>query len=76
MDIVVLSDIHGDYCVLSKCIECALAKNIKTFIFLGDYDVEKVIAELYESILIERAPYRCRVTENLLRKVDISHGTV
>ncbi len=37
MDIAVLSDIHGNYIALQKCIAYALDKNITTFIFLGDY---------------------------------------
>lgn len=37
MDIAVLSDIHGNYIALEKCINYALSKNISTFIFLGDY---------------------------------------
>lgn len=37
MDIAVLSDIHGNYIALQKCIGAALDKNIDTFIFLGDY---------------------------------------
>ena len=37
MDIAVLSDIHGNYVALVKCIEYALARDIDTFIFLGDY---------------------------------------
>lgn len=32
-----------------------------------DYDRERVIRELYESGLMARAPYWCRVTEHLLR---------
>lgn len=37
MNIAVLSDIHGNYVALVKCIEYALAREIDTFIFLGDY---------------------------------------
>lgn len=37
MDIAVLSDIHGNYIALEKCIQYALSRNIETFIFLGDY---------------------------------------
>lgn len=37
MDIAVLSDIHGNYEALKTCIEYALEKQIRTFIFLGDY---------------------------------------
>lgn len=41
-----------------------------------EYDIEKEIAALYESGLNISAPYWCRITENLLRKGNISHGTV
>lgn len=37
MNIAVLSDIHGNYVALVRCIEYALARDIDTFIFLGDY---------------------------------------
>lgn len=41
-----------------------------------DYDVEKAVADLYFSGLSEKAPYWCKVSENLLRTGEISHGTV
>lgn len=37
MEIAVLSDIHGNYIALEKCIQYALTRDIHTFIFLGDY---------------------------------------
>lgn len=37
MELAVLSDIHGNYEAFCRCIEYALARNIDTFIFLGDY---------------------------------------
>lgn len=40
------------------------------------YDTEKAIQEIYEDGLDKKAPFWCRVTENLLRKGNISHGTV
>ena len=40
------------------------------------YDVERVISDLHESGLYEKAPYWCKVTEHLLRTGEISHGTV
>ncbi|MGL4346093.1 MAG: metallophosphoesterase family protein [Cellulosilyticaceae bacterium] len=40
------------------------------------YDVDRVIEELHLSKLDQHAPYWCMVTENLLRKGNISHGTV
>ena len=41
-----------------------------------DYDVEKVIEDLYFSGLSKKAPAWCKVSENLLRTGEISHGTV
>ena len=41
-----------------------------------DYDREKVIAELYSSGLTAKAPYWCKITESLLRKGTVSHGSV
>lgn len=38
MKIAVLSDIHGNYIALQKCVDYVLDKGIiNTFIFLGDY---------------------------------------
>ena len=36
-DVAVLSDIHGNYEAFSACMEYALERGIKDFIFLGDY---------------------------------------
>lgn len=41
-----------------------------------DYNIEKVITDLYCSGLAEKAPFWCEVTENLLKTGEISHGTV
>jgi len=37
MEIAVLSDIHGNYMALEKCVNYALNRGIEKFIFLGDY---------------------------------------
>ncbi len=37
MEIAVLSDIHGNYIALQKCLEHAKSRNITTYFFLGDY---------------------------------------
>lgn len=37
LNIAVLSDIHGNYAALQKCLEHAVKTGINTFIFLGDY---------------------------------------
>ena len=50
--IAVLSDIHGNYVALQKCIDYALNLGIETFVFLGDYVGElaypqKTMEQLY-----------------------------
>ena len=37
MKIAVMSDIHGNYIALNRCIEYALNNDVKSFVFLGDY---------------------------------------
>jgi predicted phosphodiesterase len=37
MDIAVLSDIHGNYVALERCLKYAFSRGISTFFFLGDY---------------------------------------
>ena len=37
LNIAVLSDIHGNYAALQKCLDYAVTIGIDTFIFLGDY---------------------------------------
>ncbi|MDE7340781.1 MAG: metallophosphatase family protein [Lachnospiraceae bacterium] len=41
-----------------------------------EYDIENVIADLHSSGLNKKAPCWCKVSENLLRTGEISHGTV
>lgn len=41
-----------------------------------DYDRKRVIEELRESGLEERAPYWCQITKQLLRTGEVSHATV
>ena len=41
-----------------------------------EYDVEKVIEDLYISGLMQKAPAWCKVSANLLRTGETSHGTV
>lgn len=41
-----------------------------------EYDIENVIADLYLSGLNEKAPYWCKVSENLLKTGEIPHGAV
>ncbi len=37
MKIVILSDIHGNYKALQKCLDHAFRQNVDSYIFLGDY---------------------------------------
>jgi len=37
MEVAVFSDIHGNYAAFEQCVEYVSARNISTFIFLGDY---------------------------------------
>ena len=58
--IAVLSDVHGNYIALKRCVDYALDKGINTIVFLGDYvgDLaypQKTMTMLYE--LAER--YEC-----------------
>lgn len=41
-----------------------------------DYDIERVIQELYSSGLNKHAPYWCIITKQMLRKGILSHGAV
>lgn len=60
MEIAVLSDIHGNYIALERCVEYALSRNINTFIFLGDYIGELAYPERTMKILYElRDTYEC-----------------
>jgi len=53
MDIAVLSDIHGNYAALEKCINYALSRDIGRFIFLGDYVGELAYPEKTMQIIYE-----------------------
>ena len=60
MDIAVLSDIHGNYNALERCIEYALSCNISTFLFLGDYIGELAYPERTMQILYNlNERYKC-----------------
>lgn len=60
MEIAVLSDIHGNYIALERCLEYALSRNINTFIFLGDYIGELAYPGRTMKILYElRDTYEC-----------------
>lgn len=60
MDIAVLSDIHGNYVALKRCVEYALERNIKTFIFLGDYVGEMAYPQRMMDLLYSlKEEYNC-----------------
>ena len=52
MEIAVLSDIHGNFEAFQACMDYALARNIHTFLFLGDYLGELRIRREQWSIFI------------------------
>lgn len=51
MNIAVLSDIHGNYVALERCLEYAYTRGIGTFVFLGDYIGELAYSERTMKIL-------------------------
>jgi predicted phosphodiesterase len=60
MDIAVLSDIHGNYIALERCLKYALSRGISTFFFLGDYIGELAYPERTMQILYDlKDRYRC-----------------
>jgi len=60
MKIAVLSDIHGNYIALQTCVKYALAQEISTFIFLGDYVGELAYPERTMSLIYELSKkYQC-----------------
>ncbi|WP_234121638.1 metallophosphoesterase family protein [Clostridium hydrogenum] len=60
MDIAVLSDIHGNYVALTRCLEYAFSRNISTFLFLGDYIGELAYPEKTMQILYDlKEKYKC-----------------
>ena len=60
MDIAVLSDIHGNYIALKRCMEYAFDRGIGTFIFLGDYLGDLPYPERTMQLIYElKEKYRC-----------------
>ena len=60
MKIAVLSDIHGNYKALQKCLEHAKTYNVDTYFFLGDYLGEFPYPQKTMEILYDmREKYQC-----------------
>ncbi|WP_313134304.1 metallophosphoesterase family protein [Anaerocolumna sp.] len=60
MDIAVLSDVHGNYVALERCLEYAFSRNINRFFFLGDYIGELAYPERTMKILYDLShDYEC-----------------
>ncbi|HWT74213.1 MAG TPA: metallophosphoesterase family protein [Mobilitalea sp.] len=60
MDIAVLSDIHGNYVALERCLEYAFLRNISVFFFLGDYIGELAYPERTMQIIYDLTNgYQC-----------------
>jgi Predicted phosphoesterase len=53
VDIAILSDIHGNYVALERCLEYAFSQGINRFIFLGDYIGELAYPERTMQILYD-----------------------
>lgn len=61
MDIAVIADIHSNYIALEHCMNHALKRGIRTFIFLGDYIGEMAYPERTMARLDRyRRKYDCR----------------
>lgn len=60
MEIAVLSDIHGNYIALNRCLEYSLSRGIHTFFLLGDYVAEIAYPERTMEILYKlNKEYNC-----------------
>lgn len=60
MEIAVLSDIHGNYVALERCLEYAFTRGVQTFFFLGDYIGELTYPERTMQILYDlKQRYQC-----------------
>lgn len=62
MNIAVLSDIHGNYTALKKCMDYLEDKAIDTFIFLGDYTGEfSGIQQVFDLLYSLQKEYPCYI---------------
>ncbi len=60
MEIAVLSDIHSNYVALERCLAYAFSRDIKTFIFLGDYVAELAYPQRTMQLLYDLSKsYQC-----------------
>lgn len=60
MEIAVLSDIHGNYHALKRCMDYSIKRGIETFFFLGDYIGELAYPERTMHLLYEiQKQYNC-----------------
>lgn len=60
MDLAVLSDIHGNYIALERCLEYAFSRGVHTFCFLGDYIGELAYPERTMQVLYDlKDNYQC-----------------
>ena len=65
MKLAVMSDIHGNYIALQKCLEYALSKGVETFLFLGDYHGELAYPQRTMDFLYAlREKYTCYFNES------------
>lgn len=73
MTIAVMSDIHGkaQYLILH-----GTGRGWEEEFVSLDYDTETIIGRLHASGLDQKAPFWCRVTEEVLRTGKLSHSMV
>ncbi len=55
--LAVLSDIHGNYIALKRCVDYALERGINTFVFLGDYVGDLAYPQKTMTMLYDLAEY-------------------
>lgn len=76
MEIAVLADIHSNYIALDRCMEYALERGIRQFIFLGDYLGEMAYPERTMERLYDYAErYQCIFIRGNKEDYWINHRT-
>lgn len=74
MDIAVLSDIHGNYLALQRCMEYTLERGIRKFLFLGDYLGELAFPQRTMHMLYDISRrYECHFVRGNKEEYWLSH---
>jgi len=75
MEIAVLSDIHGNYTAFRRCMQYALDRSIKRFLFLGDYIGELAYPQKTMTLLYDVARwYDCTFIRGNKEEYWINYG--